>query len=81
MAYDDQDWAIFGSISSETRICVARGSARGDSHRQLGLDRSDDSGDLYSVYFTDVQDDRVQCLTLARRIFTELGSSAWRSCA
>jgi len=25
------------------------------------------------VYFTDLQDDRVQCLTLARRIFTELG--------
>ena len=24
-------------------------------------------------YFTDLQDDRVQCLTLARRIFTELG--------
>ena len=24
-------------------------------------------------YFTDLQDDRVQCLTLARRIYTELG--------
>jgi hypothetical protein len=50
MIYDDQDWAIFGSISSEsTHIMSARGSEGRDPHRQLGLDRSHDSRDLHSV--------------------------------
>ncbi len=50
MVYDDEDWAIFGSISSEsTHIALARGTEGGDSYRQFGFDRSDDSGDLHSL--------------------------------
>jgi hypothetical protein len=49
MVYDDQDWAIFGSISSESTHCLACGSARRDSHRQLGLDRSHHPRDIHSM--------------------------------
>ena len=44
MIYDDQDWAIFGSISSESTHIMLRVALQGrDSHRQLGLHRSHDS--------------------------------------
>ena len=44
MVYDDQDWAIFGSISSEsTHIALARGPESRDPDRQFRVHRSHDS--------------------------------------
>ena len=50
MIYDEQDWAIFGSISSEsTHIALRVALQGGDSHRQLRVDRSHHPGDLCSL--------------------------------
>jgi branched-chain amino acid transport system substrate-binding protein len=74
MAYDDQDWAIFGSISSETTHIVLRVALRAEIPIVNSASTDPTIPETYIPwYFTDVQDDRVQCLTLARRIFTELG--------
>ena len=75
MVYDDEDWAIFGSISSEsTHICsrVALQAPRSPlSIRRPPIQRF--LKHTFPWYFTDLQDDRVQCYAIARRIFTELG--------
>src|SRR5271166_5622289 len=74
MVYDDQDWAIFGSISSETTHIALRAALRAEV--PIVNSASTDftiPETLIPWYFTDIQDDRVQCLTLARRIYTELG--------
>jgi len=60
MVYDDQDWAIFGSISSESTHIALRVALRAEIP-------------IVNSASTDLQDDRVQSLTLARHIFTELG--------
>jgi ABC-type branched-subunit amino acid transport system substrate-binding protein len=71
---NEQDWAIIGSISSETthmalrmalftEISIVNSASTDPSIPETGI----------PWYFTDLQDDRVQGLTLARRIFTELG--------
>ena len=50
MVYDDQDWAIFGSISSESTHIALRVALRAEiPDRQLGLHRSDHSRDLHSL--------------------------------
>jgi branched-chain amino acid transport system substrate-binding protein len=74
MAYDDRDWAIFGSISSEATHIVLRVALRAEIPIVNSASTDPTIPETYIPwYFTDVQDDRVQCLTLARRIFTELG--------
>jgi ABC-type branched-subunit amino acid transport system substrate-binding protein len=74
MAYDDQDWAIFGSISSETTHIVLRVALRAEIPVVNSASTDPTIPETYIPwYFTDLQDDRVQSLTLARRIFTELG--------
>src|SRR5579871_464201 len=74
MIYDDQDWAIFGSISSEATHIALRVALRAEIPIVNSASTDPTIPETYIPwYFTDLQDDRVQCLTLARRIFTELG--------
>lgn len=74
MVYDDQDWAIFGSISSESTHIALRVALRAEIPIINSASTDPTIPETYIPwYFTDIQDDRVQCLTLARHIFTELG--------
>jgi branched-chain amino acid transport system substrate-binding protein len=74
MAYDDRDWAIFGSISSEATHIILRVALRAEIPIVNSASTDPTIPETYIPwYFTDLQDDRVQCLTLARRVFTELG--------
>ncbi|MDR3740475.1 MAG: ABC transporter substrate-binding protein [Terracidiphilus sp.] len=74
MVYDDDDWAIFGSISSESTHIILRVSLKAEIPIVNSASTDPTIPETYIPwFFTDIQDDRVQCLTLARRIFTELG--------
>jgi ABC-type branched-subunit amino acid transport system substrate-binding protein len=74
MAYDDRDWAIFGSISSESTHIALRVALRAEIPIVNSASTDPTIPETYIPwYFTDLQDDRVQCLTLARRVFTDLG--------
>ncbi len=74
MVYDDQDWAIFGSISSESTHIALRVALRAEIPIVNSASTDPTIPETYIPwYFTNLQDDRVQSLTLARRIFTELG--------
>ena len=74
MVYDDQDWAIFGSISSESTHIAIRVALRAEIPVVNSASTDPTIPETYIPwYFTDLQDDRVQCYTLARRIFSELG--------
>jgi ABC-type branched-subunit amino acid transport system substrate-binding protein len=74
MVYDDQDWAIFGSISSESTHIMLRVALRAEIPIVNSASTDPTIPETYIPwYFTDLQDDRVQSLTLARRIYTELG--------
>jgi branched-chain amino acid transport system substrate-binding protein len=74
MVYDDQDWAIFGSISSESTHIALRVALRAEIPIVNSASTDPTIPETYIPwYFTDLQDDRVQCLTLARHIYTELG--------
>lgn len=74
MVYDDHDWAIFGSISSESTHIILRVALKAEIPIVNSASTDPTIPETYIPwYFTDLQDDRVQCLTLARRIFTELG--------
>lgn len=73
MVYDDEDWAIFGSISSEATHIALRVALRAEIPIVNSASTDPTIPETYIPwYFTDLQDDRVQCLTLARRIFTGL---------
>jgi branched-chain amino acid transport system substrate-binding protein len=74
MVYDDQDWAIFGSISSEATHIMLRVALKAEIPVVNSASTDPTIPETYIPwYFTDLQDDRVQTYTLARRIFTELG--------
>ena len=74
MVYDDQDWAIFGSISSESTHIALRVALRAEIPIVNSASTDPTIPETYIPwYFTDLQDDRVQSFTLARRIFSELG--------
>ena len=74
MVYDDQDWAIFGSISSESTHIALRVALRAEIPIVNSASTDPTIPETYIPwYFTDLQDDRVQSYTLARRIFTDLG--------
>ena len=73
MVYDDQDWAIFGSISSESTHIALRVALRAEIPIVNSASTDPTIPETYVPwYFTDLQDDRVQCYTLARRIYSEL---------
>jgi len=73
MVYDDQDWAIFGSISSESTHIALRVALRAEIP-VITSASTDPTLPETTIpwFFTNLQDDRVQGLTLARHIFTEL---------
>jgi len=74
MIYDDQDWAIFGSISSESTHIILRVALKAEIPVVNSASTDPTIPETYIPwYFTDLQDDRVQAYTLARRIYTELG--------
>jgi ABC-type branched-subunit amino acid transport system substrate-binding protein len=74
MIYDDRDWAIFGSISSESTHIVLRVALRAEIPIVNSASTDPTIPETYIPWFFEVlQDDRVQCLTLARHIFTDLG--------
>ena len=74
MIYDEKDWAIFGSMSSESTHIILRVALRAEIPIVNSASTDPTIPETYIPwYFTDIQDDRVQCYTLARRIFTELG--------
>ena len=74
MAYDDKVWAIFGSISSESTHIALRVALRAELP-VVSSANSDPTVPETTIpwYFGSMQDDRQQYLTLARRIYTELG--------
>ncbi len=74
MVYDDEDWAIFGSISSESTHIVLRVALKAEIPIVNSASTDPTIPETYIPwYFTDLQDDRVQGLVLARRIYSELG--------
>lgn len=74
MVYDDRDWAIFGSISSESTHIALRVALKAEIPIVNSASTDPTIPETYIPwYFTDLQDDRVQGLTLARHIYTELG--------
>jgi ABC-type branched-subunit amino acid transport system substrate-binding protein len=74
MAYDEKVWAIFGSISSESTHIALRVALRAELP-VVSSANSDPTVPETTIpwYFGTMQDDREQYLTLARRIYTELG--------
>jgi branched-chain amino acid transport system substrate-binding protein len=74
MVYDDEDWAILGSLSSESTHIALRMALRAEIPIVNSASTDPTIPETYIPwYFDNLQDDRVQCYTLARRIFTELG--------
>jgi branched-chain amino acid transport system substrate-binding protein len=74
MIYDEKVWAIFGSISSESTHIIVRVVLKAETPIVNSASTDPTIPETYVPwFFTDIQDDRVQSLTLARRIFTELG--------
>ena len=74
MVYDDEDWAVFGSISSESTHIALRVALKAEIPIVNSASTDPTIPETYIPwYFTDLQDDRVQGLTLARHIYTELG--------
>src|SRR6516164_9848635 len=74
MVYDDEDWAMFGSISGDTTHIALRASLKAEL--PIVNSASTDPTIVETIipwYFTVLQDDRTQGYTLARHIFTELG--------
>ena len=74
MAYDEQVWAIFGSISSESTHIALRVALRAELP-VVSSANSDPTVPETTIpwYFGTMQDDRQQYLTLARHIYTDLG--------
>lgn len=73
MIYQDHDWAIFGSISAESTHMALRLALKAEIPIVNSASTDPSLPETYVPwYFTDVQDDRVQAYTLARRIFTQL---------
>ncbi len=74
MIYDDKDWAILGSFSSESTHIALRVALKAEIPI-VNSASTDPTIPETSIpwFFTVLQDDRVQSYTLARRIYTELG--------
>ena len=73
MIYDDKDWAIFGSISSESTHIALRLALRAEIPIVNSASTDPTIPETYIPwFFTDLQDDRVQAYTLARHIYDQL---------
>lgn len=74
MVYDEKVWAMFGSISSESTHMALRLALKAEFPIVNSASTDPTVPETYIPwYFTDIQDDRVQAYTIARRVFTELG--------
>jgi branched-chain amino acid transport system substrate-binding protein len=74
MVYDENVWAIFGSISSDTTHIALRVTLKAETPVVNSASTDPTIPEtIIPWYFTDIQDDRVQGYTLARHIYTELG--------
>lgn len=74
MVYDEKVWAMFGSISSESTHMALRLALKAEFPIVNSASTDPTVPETYIPwYFTDLQDDRVQAYTIARRVFTELG--------
>ncbi len=72
MIYDDKDWAILGSISSESTHILLRLALRAEIPIVNSASTDPTIPETYIPwYFTNLQDDRVQANTLARHIYDE----------
>jgi branched-chain amino acid transport system substrate-binding protein len=73
MAYDEKVWGMLGSISADSTHIALRVSLKAE----LPIVNSASTDPtipetIIPWYLTTLQDDRVQCYTLARRIYTDL---------
>lgn len=74
MIYDDEDWAIFGSISSESTHIMLRVALKAEIPIVNSASTDPTIPETYIPwYFTDLQDDRVQSYVIARHIYSDLG--------
>jgi branched-chain amino acid transport system substrate-binding protein len=74
MIYDDEDWAIFGSISSESTHIILRVALKAEIPIVNSASTDPTIPETYIPwYFTDLQDDRVQSYVVARHIYSDLG--------
>src|SRR5581483_9029662 len=76
MPWDEKVWAMLGSISGDSTHIGLRVALR--SELPIVNSAATDPTVPETIipwYFTVIQDDRVQCYTLARRIYTDLGLS------
>jgi branched-chain amino acid transport system substrate-binding protein len=74
MVYDENVWAIFGSISSDTTHIALRLALKAETPIVNSASTDPTIPETHIPwYFTDLQDDRVQGYTLARHIYSELG--------
>jgi ABC-type branched-subunit amino acid transport system substrate-binding protein len=74
MVYDERVWAMLGSISGDSTHIALRVSLRAELPivNSAATDPTIPET-IIPWILTTIQDDRVQCYTLARRIFTDLG--------
>lgn len=74
MVYDDKVWAMLGSISGDSTHIALRVSLRAELPivNSAATDPTIPET-IIPWILTSIQDDRVQCYTLARRIYTDLG--------
>jgi len=74
MVYDEKVWAMLGSISGDSTHIALRVSLRAELPI-VNCAATDPTipETIIPWILTSIQDDRVQCFTLARRIFTDLG--------
>ena len=82
MTYDDKVWAMHGSISGDTTHIALRVSLKTEVPivNSAATDPTIPET-IIPWYLSTIQDDRVQCYTLARRIYTDLGIEACRTAA
>lgn len=74
MAYDDKVWAMLGSISADSTHIGLRVSLKTEVPivNSAATDPTIPET-IIPWYLTTLQDDRVQCYTLARRIYSDVG--------
>lgn len=74
MVYDDKVWAMLGSISGDSTHIALRVSLRAELP-MVNSAATDPTipETIIPWILTSIQDDRVQCYTLARRIYSDLG--------
>jgi branched-chain amino acid transport system substrate-binding protein len=74
MGYDEKVWAMLGSISADSTHIGLRVILKAEFPMVNSASTDPTIPEtIIPWYLTTIQDDRVQCYTLARRIYTDLG--------